>query len=490
MKMVLTPKQMQCIERDAMQRTGIESLLLMERAALELLRLAQGLGIRDAYVVCGPGNNGGDGLALARLLHLEGVRTQVRLLPPPDRLQGDALKNADVLRALGLALDAPWPASPPGLVVDALFGTGLSRPLTGEYLQAVQRINAYRRAGSQVLAVDIPSGVDGATGRVLGEEAVHASHCVSFQWPKRGHLFYPGRELCGQLHVVSIGLPAPKEAPQLAVLDEEDVRFLLPKRPPDAHKNRFGHGLLIAGSRGMAGAALMSAQAALSGGIGLLSCACPRHSVAPYLQAQVPAAMAYPLPETPRAGERLVPFLSGKTAAAIGPGLGRSETALSLLCAVWASSLPLVADADALNLLAQYAGEFPLRRAPLVLTPHPGEAARLLGRPVDDPVADARALAQAWQAVCLLKGATTVIAAPEGTALLNLSGCSALATGGSGDVLTGLLLSLLCQGMAPLEAAAVAAYLHGRAGERLAQEFGDRSLNAWQLAHANFFSGF
>ena len=193
MKMVLTPKQMQCIERDVMQRTGIESLLLMERAALELLRLAQGLGIRDAYVVCGPGNNGGDGLALARLLHLEGVRTQVRLLPTPDRLQGDALKNADVLRALGLALDAPWPSSPPGLVVDALFGTGLSRPLTGEYLQAVQRINAYRRAGSQVLAVDIPSGVDGATGRVLGEEAVHASHCVSFQWPKRGHLFYPGR---------------------------------------------------------------------------------------------------------------------------------------------------------------------------------------------------------------------------------------------------------------------------------------------------------
>ncbi len=487
MKTVLTPGEMRAIEGDAMRAYSIDGLLLMERAALEMLRLALSLHPKNAFLVCGPGNNGGDGLALARLLHLEGVPVRVRLLAEPDALQGEARKNMETLRALGIGLRQPWPEEAPDLIVDAVFGTGLSRPPEGEYLDAIRRMNALRAAGSQVLAVDIPSGVDGATGKLPGGEAVQADHCATFQWMKRGQLLYPGRGKCGQLHLFPIGIPKPAELPPLRTLDEDDVRALIPVRAADAHKNSFGHGLLIAGSRGMAGAALLAARAALSGGIGLLSCACPRQSVAPHLQSQVPSAMALPLPSGVEAGDLVLSALEGKTAAAVGPGLGRSETALSLLCAAWASPLPLIVDADGLNLLAENQADFPLRSHPLLLTPHPGEAARLLGRPVDDPIEDARALAARWRAVCLLKGATTVIAAPNGDTLLNLSGCSGLAKGGSGDVLTGLLLALLCQGARPFAAAALGAYLHGRAGERLSRERGERSFTTWDLAQANFF---
>lgn len=480
---------MQAVERRAMENYAISGLQLMECAALELCRFAQSLKPNDVFIVCGPGNNGGDGLALARLLHLEGVPVQVRLLVDADALKGDALANAHIVKNLGLSLTSPWPEHVPDLIVDALFGTGLNRAPQGEYLSAIRRINAYCEQGSRVLSVDIPSGIDGKTGRPTGDAAVQATYCMTFQWLKRGHLLVPGRGYCKDLRLVSIGIPDVELPLSVFTLEEKDALGLLPARPWDSHKNSFGHGLLLAGSFGMAGAAQMAARAVLGGGIGLLSCACPEKSVLPIVQTQVPAAMAIPLSESVPDAEVLARALSGKTAVAAGPGLGQSDIALARLRTVWQSELPLIVDADGLNLLAAHADEFSPRSAPLLLTPHPGEAARLLGRRVEDAIEDARELARRYKAVCLLKGATTVIAAPDGRVCLNTTGSSALATGGSGDVLTGLLLSLLCQKMDVFEAACLGAYLHGRAGEKAGKLYGQRALNGWQLAQMNFYEG-
>ncbi|MDR3085005.1 MAG: NAD(P)H-hydrate dehydratase [Christensenellaceae bacterium] len=489
MPYALTPAQMREEERRAIEEIGIGGLLLMERAALALAARLKERGAREVFAVCGPGNNGGDGLALARLLHLDGLRVSVRLLVPPESLKGDARKNAEILRNLGVLLDAPWPERRPEIVVDAVFGTGLSRAPQGVLGEAIERINGYGRLGSFVLAVDIPSGVDGATGLAPGS-AVQADETLSFGFLKLGHCFFPGRELSGRALAAAIGLPGPaaKEG-FLSILNDEEAAALLPKRPRNGHKGLFGHGLLVAGSKGMAGAALLSASAALSGGIGLLSCAADEKNVVPILQSGAPGALTLPLSaeEDPSAAIRAA--AEGKSAAAIGPGLGRSPFAFSALRALWEAPLPLLIDADGLNLLAAHAREFGLRGAETLLTPHPGEARRLLGRELGHPLADAEALSREFGATVLLKGASSVVASPDGRKAVNLSGSSALSRGGSGDVLTGLLLALLAQGLGAFDGARLGAYLHGRAAERLAKEGSERSMGILELARCDFFAG-
>lgn len=471
----IDPDAMRRMERDFMERTGMPGLLLMERAALALQPFL--FGLRRVLFVCGAGNNGGDGLAAARHFAAEGGEALVWLTVPPEALRGDARTNAQLLEGQGVpmrVLRDEVPTLPDvELVVDALFGTGLDRPLEGLHARLVEALNA---SGLEILSVDIPSGIDGATGRVLGQ-AVRAGRTVTFHRPKPGHYLYPGRTHTGRLTVESIGIPkAWDDAPGLRVLTDADVPDFLPPRKPDSHKGDCGHVLCVAGSRGMAGAAALCALAALRGGAGLVTLACPDELV-DTLQCLAPCAMALSV-DSPQALERA---LAGKRCAVVGPGLSQAPERWDMLSPLLEADIPQVWDADGLNLLARF-GQKPPQGA--VLTPHPGEAARLLGWPleriVEDPRAAARALAERTGATVLLKGATTLIVQGErGT--VNLSGCAGLATGGSGDVLAGLIGALLAQGLPAYDAACLGAFLHGRAGERAASDLGERCMTAWDL---------
>ena len=448
----ISPQDMQEMERAFLDGTGYPSMLLMEHAAQAVVDCLERYAKKGGRVlfVCGGGNNGGDGCAAARIWMQRGGRADVWLLASPSKMKGDAGVNACLLNVCGANMtilygDAPEIPADCCAVVDALFGTGLSRELEGAALCAVQRMN---ESGLPVIAVDIPSGVDGATGQALGE-AVHAAATVTFHRPKHGHLLFPGRALTGELTVADIGiLPEWDGAQGIEVLESEDARALLPVRARNAHKGTFGHVLLVAGSEGMAGAACLSAQAALRSGSGLVTAACCAPVRLP-MQNLVPCAMTKVVSTGAAldagAALELYNLSQGKRALAIGPGLGTGEGTWRAISQLVLSETPKVIDADALNLLARHGG----RVGPnTVLTPHPGEMARLTGAAVEEilasPVEYAQQLAQDMDCCVLLKGATTVIVRGEDVAM-NMTGCEAMGTGGCGDVLTGVIAGLMAQ---------------------------------------------
>ncbi len=481
----ISPQDMQDMERAFLDGTLYPSLLLMEHAAQAVVKALSELvpaGSRVLFV-CGGGNNGGDGCAAARLWMQQGGKADVWLLKNPRQMKGDAGVNACLLSVCGANVNVIYgdvPQIPTDCVgiVDALFGTGLSREMEGAALAAARAVN---ESALPVLAVDIPSGVDGATGQALGE-AIRASVTVTFHRAKHGHMLYPGRELTGRLVIADIGILDEWDGAEgYDVLEEKDAAALLPRRPADGHKGTFGHVLTIAGSEGMAGAACLCAKAALSSGCGLVTAACP-YPVTAVLQMNVPCAMAKTVCEGAAIGAKAAQKLQGlakdKQALAIGPGLGISEETWRAIAPLIALDTPKVLDADGLNMLARYGGKVGKHT---VLTPHPGEAARLLHVTVRDildaPIDHARQLSQDTGACVLLKGATTVIAQGEDIAL-NITGSDAMATGGSGDVLSGVIASLMAQGMSAFDAARAGAYYHGKAGEAAAKEKGARAVTA------------
>ena len=484
----ISPQDMQEMERAFMEGTGYPSILLMEHAAQAVVRCLERYAPGGGRVlfVCGGGNNGGDGCAAARLWMQQGGKADVWMLTPPSRMKGDAGVNACLLNACGASIrilygEAPEIEPDTSAVVDALFGTGLSRAPEGAALFAVQRIN---ESGLPVIAVDMPSGVDGATGQTPGE-AVCASATVTFHRAKHGHMLFPGRALTGELTVADIGiLPEWDGASGFEALEKADVQAMLPERRRDAHKGTFGHVLVVEGSEGMAGAACLCAQAAVVSGAGLVTAACPMTALTP-LQANVPCAMAKIVSFGPQidegAQEALLELCEGKRALAIGPGLGTDEGTWRAIAPLIEGDMPKVVDADALNMLARYGAK---AGANTVLTPHPGEMARLCRVSAAEilraPVEYAQQLAQETGCTVLLKGATTVIAR-DVDVTLNLTGCEAMGTGGCGDVLTGVIASLMAQGMPAHDAARAGAYYHGLAGEAAAGEKGSRAVSAWDV---------
>lgn len=482
---IVTPERMRAIEGRAIRELGISGLVLMERAALCLAQEVRAAGPRRVMAVCGAGNNGGDAWACARMLHLWNIEVDLLPLCPVETLKGDARVNAEICLKLGIplvGLDADF--SRYDVIVDGIFGTGLSRAPEGVFAQAIERING---SGAAVYAVDIPSGIDGATGRALGC-AVNADVTVTFQWAKYGHFLYPGALHAGRLVIADIGIPDPAIWQDAEVLDDAQAEALKPVRPRDAHKNQFGHALLIAGSRGMAGAAVLAATACMRAGAGLLTVCAQEGSVMPHIQSRVPAAMCIGLPENGTHAfptdtrARIEAALAGRSAVGCGPGLGRTPDRAAAVEAALASDLPAVIDADGLFHLAS-APQWLERSAPTVLTPHPGEMARLLGRPVSDPVADAQGYARKHGCVVLLKGACTVIAAPDGRLTFNVTGTQGMATAGSGDTLTGVILALLAQGLDAYDAARLGAYLHAQAGLRAEKLTSTGSMTAEDLAN-------
>ena len=484
----ISPQDMQEMERAFLDGTGYPSLLLMEHAAQEIVRALSELAPAEARVLflCGSGNNGGDGCAAARLWLQRGGKASVWMLRSPSQMRGDAGINAALLKSCGAEVTVLYgeaPEIPDGCAaaVDALFGTGLSRALEGAALEAVRRVRA---SGLPVVAVDIPSGVDGATGQIEGE-ALPASVTVAFHRAKHGHLIYPGRAYAGRLIVADIGiLPDWDGAQGIDVLEAEDARALLPSRPTDGHKGTFGHVLTVAGSEGMGGAASLCAEAALRAGCGLVTAACPL-PVLSVLQARVPCAMAQVVSDgfalDAGAADALERLARGKGALALGPVLGRSEETWTAIEPLVSGDTPKVVDADALFLMAQYGGR---AGANTVLTPHPGEMARLCGTSTKSilaaPVDYAQQLAADTGTCVLLKGSTTVIVQGEDTAM-NVTGCDAMGTGGCGDVLTGVIAGLMGQGASCWDAARLGAFYHGLAGEAAARQRGARAVTALDL---------
>lgn len=470
--------QVRELDRIAIQEFGIPGLTLMERAgraAFEALRARWPAAQRIA-VLCGTGNNGGDGFVVARLARETGLAVEVFQVGDPARIGGDALAAAQALRAAGVEPRnfEPGPVHGTEVIVDALFGTGLEREVTGVWREAVEAINA---SGAAVLAVDIPTGLQADTGAVLGV-AVRAHLTVTFIGLKQGIFTGAGPDHCGA--VVFDDLQVPREifarvAPAANRICQEDLHVWLAPRPRGAHKGDHGHVLVVGGDHGMGGAARMAGEAAARVGAGLVTVATrPTHAAT--LSAARPELMCRGVEEA----RGLLPLLRRATVVAIGPGLGRSRWAQDLLGAVLESELPLVVDADALNLLAQD----PLARGNWVLTPHPGEAARLLGSTSGiiqaDRFAAVSQLTQRYRAVCVLKGAGTLVQGEGGNLWLCDRGNPGMATGGMGDVLTGVVAGLIAQGLPLAAAARAGVYLHAVAGDAAAAD-GERGMMALDL---------
>jgi ADP-dependent NAD(P)H-hydrate dehydratase / NAD(P)H-hydrate epimerase len=508
---VATAEEMRRADRRATERYGIPSLLLMEnagRGAADALERTLGpVGGRRVVVVCGKGNNGGDGFVVARHLLGRGARVSAWLVGRSDDVRGDAWVNLEALRRAGEPVtEAPERGeaafdrlraelTEADVIVDAVLGTGVRGAATGAIAAAIEAINAAGIAGRPVCALDLPSGLP-SDGEASTGPVVRARVTVTFGLPKLGLILPAGAAHAGRVEIADIGVPRAwlEEGIPTALLEAADVRASLPLRPAEAHKGSYGHLLVVAGSVGRTGAAVLACLGALRAGTGLVTCATPA-SQQPVVAAQLPEPMTESLPETAartistKAVERVVELLGRMDALALGPGIGldpETRTAVEML--VREVERPMVVDADALTALAGNPALCRAAPAPRLLTPHPGEAARLLGCTIAevqaDRIASARRLAAESGAIVALKGARTVVADPEGRVTLNPTGNPGMATGGTGDVLTGVVGGLLAQGVAPGVALGAAVYLHGLAGDLAAAARGQAGLVAGDLADA------
>ena len=501
---VVTAEQMRALERRAVE-SGIEEDALMETAGLGVARhvaqLLDGIRGRRVVVLVGPGNNGGDGMVAARYLADWGAL--VTLYMTSARRRDDKFEDcrARRVRVVEAAEDPEqWQLGSylplTDVVIDAVLGIGSERPLEGELRRLMASIQDLRResARAKLIAVDLPTGVDADTG-ACDDACFPADVTLTLGAPKVGLFRFPGAACVGRLETVPIGLPDDADGDiDLELADAATVRGLLPERPIAAHKGTFGHVAVVAGSRKLVGASVLAAASAYRAGAGLVTLAAPEtvdRMVAPQLLEQVHLLLA----ETEDghvAADAAGPvraLFGAASAAVVGPGLGDGDSVRSflgaLLLAEPALTIPVVIDADGLNALAQ-TYDWPDRlRAAAVLTPHPGEMSRLLGRPIaeieEDRVATAREAAERWRQVVVLKGAHTVVASPDGRAALSPFANPALATAGTGDVLAGIIGSLLAQGAAPYDAGVAGVYVHAAAGEAIREEMGDAGLLASDL---------
>ncbi|QAA76707.1 MAG: NAD(P)H-hydrate epimerase [Candidatus Bipolaricaulis sibiricus] len=494
MKRVLGAASVRDLDGKA-ESSGVPSLLLMEsagRGAAEAIRTwAPDLAGGRILAVCGTGGNGGDALAAARWLGQWGADPRAILLGEP---RGPAADQAAAFRASFpknvvpvegeddvAALEA-WLAEA-DLVLDGILGVGLSGPPRGRARTAIEAVEGSRLP---VVAIDLPSGLDADTGRVDGP-TVRAALTLAMGCLKPCHLLPPAAERCGEVRVVDVAYPVgawDEVDPVALVLEAGDVRALLPSRPRFGHKGTFGRVLVVGGAVGMAGAAALAAHGALRAGAGLVHVLCPE-PVYPIVASLVPEALVHPGAAedgqfAPEAAEEAVRWTEGMDVVVVGPGLGRGPGPAAIVQALVQAGIRLVLDADALFALAREPELLAASHGELVLTPHPGEFGRLVGTDPEEIVPDkirwAREKAEAWRAVVVLKGPPTAIADPSGHVLLSTTGNTALAHGGSGDVLAGMVAGLWAGGAGAGDAASAAAFVHGRAAELLAATSSPRAL--------------
>ncbi len=515
---ILSAAEMREVDRLTTERYGVPSLLLMENAAtrtVEAIEMRVGeVARKSALVICGRGNNGGDGAAVARLLHDKGASVDVLLLGSVEDSKGDA--NTNFRAALEIASSdssnfrfieietteqfwAEATAHPHSLFVDAIFGTGLTRPASGLFEEAIHLLNDHT-GDAPVISVDIPSGIASDIQSLIGP-AVKADLTVTFTAPKPGNVLPPASDFCGQLIVAQIGSPEElinTSGSRLNLVEKSDIERWLSasRRSPHANKGDVGKVLIVAGSRGKTGAACLASEAALRAGCGLVTVATSESSQPVVAARAIPECMTEPLAETSsgsvarEAADRVLELAAERDIVAIGPGLGSSDksTRAFVSAVMMKRRRPMVIDADGLNSLAPWArnlqGSFEL---PMILTPHPGEMARLISKPIADviknPVDVARSFATERNVILVLKGSPTVIAAPDGQVYVNATGNAGMATGGTGDVLTGMIASFVAQKLDdPLGASIAAVYLHGLAGDIAASRAGTRAMIASDIS--------
>jgi hydroxyethylthiazole kinase-like uncharacterized protein yjeF len=492
---IVTADEMREMDRQTIESFGLPGRILMENAGLGTTRILldrfDHLSDINVGVVAGRGNNGGDGFVIARYLVQKDIPVTVYLLGTKDQVGGDAESNLKLLEPLNVTVkeienaeqfeNQKSPLHQHSLWVDAIFGTGLNSDVRGYFKDVIEFIN---QSNKPVLSVDIPSGLNADTGQPCGI-SVCAHATATFGFAKIGHMTFPGVSYTGDLDVVDIGIPphiVKSVNPLQVLLTPELICKKLAPRAPDTHKGDTGHLLVVAGSTGKTGAAAMTATSAIRSGAGLVTLGVPKQ-LNPIVETLVVEAMTWPLPDTDEglldesAFDEIMGLLSGKQALALGPGIGISKGIRSLLRRIVKEcSVPMVIDADGLNALAGYTDILTEAMAPIILTPHPGEMARLVNatpREIQkDRVSSARHFSQQFNVHLVLKGARTVIAHPDGSVFINPTGNSGMASGGMGDVLTGMIAGFLSQGYAPESAAHLGVYLHGSGADDLAENKG------------------
>lgn len=504
---LVNANEMQQMDRRTIDSFGIPGRVLMENAGRGATRFFleqfsdlknEGIGI-----IAGRGNNGGDGFVMARYLAQGGLHVKVYLLAPSDQVKGDAAANLELLKPLEIpVIEIPdknsFSVQQPAMAnldlwIDAILGTGLNSDVTGYFRTIIDFVNELDKP---VFAVDIPSGLNSDTGQICGT-CIRARATATFGFAKTGHMIYPGTEYTGALKIIDIGIPShitESVGPRQFLLSMDRVKPYLKPRSPDAHKGTTGHLLVIAGSIGKTGAASMTSISALRTGAGLVTLGIGK-SLNPILEAQMQEAMTVPLPETKEgtldesAFDVIQKLIPGKKCLAIGPGLGHAPETRNLVCRIIEEcKIPMVIDADGLNNLAENIHIIKNALAPIVLTPHPGEMARLLDVSVatiqQDRVTCARNAAVDHNAHIILKGAHTVIAHPDGQVFINPTGNAGMASGGMGDVLTGIIAGLIVQGLSPESASHAGTYLHGAAADSLALSVGPFGYMAGEVMKA------
>lgn len=501
---VVTASEMAELDRQTIEEIGIPGIVLMENAgrgaAAFFEEVLPDLLQRKITIIAGSGNNGGDGFVLARLFGNRGAAVRVVCLRSPEKLRGDALTNFQILEKLGIPTvlwdeakdfdsQRKW-IEKSDVIIDAILGTGLNTEVRGLYRQVIETVN---HLDVPILAVDVPSGLDASTGKILGT-AIRATATATFGLPKIGQMVLPGEDYTGRLKVIDIGIPpavVERNRFKRRWLDEEHVSPWLNPRHPSAHKGSAGHLSVLSGSKGKTGAATLVCEGAGRAGAGLITLFIPA-SLNPILEVKLTEAMTYPIAETSEqtpgrsALPEILAFLEGKQALAMGPGLTTHPETCELVRELLIHApCPMVLDADALNALADDPDRLKKASHPLILTPHPGEMGRLVNKSSkavsENRLEIAEAFSREYNVILVLKGHRTVIAAPDGRTAINSSGNPAMASGGMGDILTGVIGGFLAQGIEPFEAACLGVYVHGAAADRAIRDVAGRGLLASDL---------
>ncbi len=502
---VVTADQMKRLDRRTIRERGVQGIVLMEnagRGATEaILRRFPNLLREKIAIIAGRGNNGGDAFVIARHLINKKARVNIFLLAEKKAIRGDAKNNLDILTKGGIQVKELTTLGEfeavrddllsHDLIIEGILGTGLDSEVKGYYREVISTLNAM---GKPIVAIDIPSGLEATSGKPLGI-CIKAVFTPTFGLPKVGQIIHPGVEFVGELEVIDIGIPGDlveEEDIRSHLIQYEDVQVLLaPSRLPDTHKGDYGHLLVLAGSVGKTGAATMACMAAMRIGAGLVTLGIPR-SLNDIMEVKLTETMTIPLPETESrtlgldAFHEIVEISQGMQALVIGPGISTvDETGQLVRKLVNTLCIPMVIDADAITALSVEPKILKDSEHPIILTPHPGEMARLMGLSSqaiqEERVETSRHFAVEFGVYLVLKGSRTIIAQPDGNIHINPSGNPGMASGGTGDILTGMIGGLVCQGFPPSSAAIAATYIHGLAGDLVANEKGEMALIATDI---------
>lgn len=500
---VVTSQQIREIDRKAIEDNNLSGLILMENAGLRIFQSLKNiypdLRLKKIIIFAGSGNNGGDGFVVARHLYNYGVKAKVFLLAPFNKVIGEAGENLNTINKMGVELieaettkleEIQRTIQNSDLIIDAILGTGLQGKVTGLKAKIIDLINI---ANKEVLAIDVPSGLDTDTGKIEGP-CIKATHTITLALPKIGLLIFPGASYAGKVTVEDIGIPSyllKNNKIKINITTKEIVKSLLPFRATYSHKGSFGKVLILAGSVGMTGAAYLASEAAIRSGAGIVVLGIPR-SLNQIMEVKLTEVMTLPLAETEKqslgeeAEETISKLMKNYSVLGIGPGISRqAETQRLVRKIIEKSNIPLVVDADAIYALSEDPTILKKTKTHLVITPHPGEIAKLINKDVDyilnNQLDITREIAQKYGIVVVLKGARTIIANKEGETYINVGDNSGMATGGSGDVLTGIICSLIAQGADNFSAAITGVYIHSLAGNLARDIKGERGMIAGDI---------